>query len=97
MREPPHIIKAINALRGVSSDEPITHVPYIRETMADLLVERGYATKTPWSKDPAIPCYRLTHAGIKALDAKPLSRPKLSVLPPRIRPMETRLKPIGKK
>lgn len=37
MRESPSIIKAINALKSASSDEPIHHIPYISERMANVL------------------------------------------------------------
>lgn len=96
MREPPYIIKAINALRGVSYDEPITRVPYIREAMADILVEKGYATRAPWSKDETVPCFRLTLAGVRALQAKSAPKSKLKMLEPRLKPIDSRLKPIGK-
>lgn len=92
MRESPAIIKAINALKSASFDEPIHRIPYISENMALKLVGLGYASQTPWSKDPNIFCYRVTQAGFDALKAKaepkrklaqPLSR--IPTLPPRLK------------
>lgn len=92
MREPPRIIKAINALNRASFDDPIHHVPYITEKAALELVELGYASRTPWSKDANVFCYRVTDAGRAALKAKadskrslPRLQPRIGTLPPRIK------------
>ncbi|MCA0257144.1 MAG: hypothetical protein LCH47_11180 [Proteobacteria bacterium] len=92
MRERPAIIKAINALKSASLDEPIHHIPYISETMALELVSLGYATRAPWSQDPAAFCYCLTTTGLKALEAKPEPKTKLPTLQPRIPTLPQRLK-----
>ncbi|WP_412066335.1 hypothetical protein [Rhizobium sp. SYY.PMSO] len=92
MREPPAIIKAINALKSASFDDPINHIPSISAEMAERLVAKGYATKTPWSKDPVVPCYRLTKAAIDALKHKPEPKRKLTMLTPRLTTLPARLK-----
>ncbi|MGY4751570.1 hypothetical protein ACVNHC_17070 [Pannonibacter sp. Q-1] len=92
MREKPAIIKAINALMSASSDEPIHHIPNISEEMALKLVELGYASQTPWSKDPNVYCYQVTTAGFEALEAKAKPREKLAQRPPRIPTLPPRLK-----
>jgi hypothetical protein len=92
MRESPSIIKAINALKSASFDDPINRIPHISESMAMKLVELGYATQTPWSKDPNIFCYRVTQAGFDALKAKAAPKRKLAQLPPRIQSLPPRLK-----
>lgn len=94
MREPPHIIKAINALKAASWDEPITRIAGITESMADQLVEMGYATKSPWSKDSNVSCYRLTKAAWDALEAKPAPKRKLPMLQPRIQALPPRLQSV---
>lgn len=95
MREPAAIIKAINALRSASFDDPITRIPFISADMADRLVAKGYATRTPWSKDPEVGCYRLTKAGLKALEGKPAKQAKLASLTPRLSTLPPRLKTLG--
>lgn len=92
MRESPAIIKAINALKSASFDEPIHHIPYISEEMALKLVGLGYASQTPWSKDQNVFCYRVTPAGFDALKAKAEPKRKLAQLPPRIATLPPRLK-----
>lgn len=92
MREPPRIIKAIKALNRASFDEPIHHVPYITEKMALELMELGYASRTPWSKDANVFCYRVTQAGQDALKAKPESKPGLAQLKPRIGTLPPRIR-----
>jgi len=94
MREPPAIIKAINALKGASFDEPINRIPFISADMAERLVAKGYATKTPWSKDPAVPCYRLTKSGIDALKQRSEPKRKLTMLAPRLTTLPARLKTL---
>lgn len=92
MREKPYIIKAINALRGASFDEPINAIPFLSERMAQELVDLGYATSSPYSKDRSKMCYRVTQAGIDALNAKAELKPsglktldqKLTTLPNRL-------------
>jgi hypothetical protein len=96
MREPPAIIKAINVLKAASFDDPITRIPYISAEMADKLVEKGFATRTPWSKDPEIGCYRLTKFALDALAAQAEPKPKLQTLKPRLVTLPPRLKPLGK-
>jgi hypothetical protein len=94
MREPPSIIKAINALKAVSFDEPITRIPFISADMAERLVAKGYATRTPWSKDATVGCYRLTKAAFAALKEKPRPTPELTTLPPRLATLPPRLRTL---
>lgn len=97
MREPPAIIKAINALKAASSDDPITRIPFISAEMADRLVAKGYANRTPWSKDPEVGCYRLTKAAWDALEEKAEPKPKLTTLKPRLATLPSRLKTLDEK
>ena len=95
MREPAAIIKAINALRSASFDDPITRIPFISADMADRLVAKGYATRTPWTRDPAVGCYRLTRAGLDALEEKPAKQAKLATLKPRLSSLPPHLKMLS--
>lgn len=94
MREPPAIIKAINALKCASFDDPISRIPFISAEMAERLVAKGYATKTPWSKDAAVPCYRLTKSAMDALRQQSQPKRKLTVLAPRLAVLPARLKTL---
>jgi hypothetical protein len=93
MREQPRIIKAINALRYAGcSFESIDRIPYLREGMADELVELGYAEKQVSEKLGSPPAYRLTAAAYEALKAKPAERKILKTLPARLSTLPPRLK-----
>jgi hypothetical protein len=94
MREPPAIIKAINALKAASFDDPINRIPFISAERAERLVEKGYATKTPWSKNPSVPCYRLTTAGMDALKQKSEPNRRMTMLALRLTTLPARLKTL---
>lgn len=95
MREPPHIIKAINALRRFASFsfEDIDRIPYIREEMADHLITLGYAQRRISERDGITAQFKITDVGRAALDAPAeKTRPRLKTLEPRLKPMPSRLK-----
>lgn len=95
MREAPHIIKAINALKRFAgfSFENIKHIPYISEEMADQLVSLGYAEKRVSERDGITAEFMVTDAGWRALKAKAEPRRKLATLEPRLKALPSRLKP----
>jgi hypothetical protein len=94
MQEPPSIIKAINSLKAASFDDPITRIPFISTDMAERLVAKGYATRTPWSKNASVGCYRLTKAAFGALEEKPRPTPRLTTLTPTLATLPPRLRTL---
>jgi hypothetical protein len=91
-----HYWKGLNRLRtAFSYGEPLSKHPGVGPTIAGWLLERGLIESVDNPQYPGQTCYRITALGYAVLKrgqrAKPPRRPRLNMLEPRLKTLDTRV------